>query len=424
MKILVVGKGGREHALAWALGREGGHELHVAPGSDAIAEIATCHPVGGLGDVMELVGREGIELVVAGEESYLVEGRGLADLCHEAGVRCWGPSKAGAQLEASKIYSKRFMERHGIPTAAACEAADRAGVMGAIGGNYPTVLKFDGLAAGKGVAICHGPDEVEDFLRQVFDERRFGEGGLLVERCIAGPELSIFCAVADGSYRVLAVARDYKRLGEGDVGLNTGGMGAVSSRQMLGGELWGQIEEEILERTVAGLEADGLGYRGFLYFGLMLTEEGPQVLEYNCRFGDPECQVVMPLVRGDLGQVLARGAEGVLDGAGIELVDGWSVGVILASAGYPEGSRSGDEIKGLEEAGEVEGVEIFHSGTRKREVGGGYETAGGRVLAVVGTAASLEEARDLARRQAGQVFFDGMQKRGDIGYLHFEGSER
>ena len=416
MNILVVGKGGREHALLRAL-QESNTEvkLFCHPGSDAISDIA--EPVAANG-VAELVGwmlGGQIDLCVAGEESYLVKEEGLANLCADAGIPCWGPRKESAMLEASKGFAKEFMQRHGIPTGAArlCDSLEEA--QEAIAGRYPTVLKFDGLAAGKGVAVCPDEDSANEFLNEIFTERRFGEGKLLVEQYLEGPEVSVFAAVSGGKYEIFTPARDYKRIGEGDEGPNTGGMGAVASRQLVTKEELARIDSEIVKPTVEGLVKDELDYRGFLYFGLMMTEEGPQIIEYNCRFGDPECQAVMPLVQGDLVNYCLEGAKGNLATGSLQFDEGWSVCVVLASAGYPESSRSGDVISGLEDVSEAR---IYHAGTKKEE-SGAWATNGGRVLAVVAGGETREAAVDKAHAEAAKVDFDGSQRRADIGRLNF-----
>ena len=416
MRILVVGKGGREHALVRALAESPGMpELFCFPGSDAIFDLAKPVDADGLESLVEWMKSNAIDLCVAGEESYLVKGEGLANLCEKNGIPCWGPPKESAQLEASKEFAKKFLMRNAIPTARA-EATDTLEeAVAAIAGEYPTVLKFDGLAAGKGVAVC--PDEASalDFLNEVFTERRFGSGRVLVEQCLVGPEVSIFAAIIDDQYLIFTPARDYKRALDGDHGPNTGGMGAVASRQLVSQELLAQIEQEIVQPTVSGLRAEGLPYRGFLYFGLMLTESGPQVIEYNCRFGDPECQAVMPLVEGDLAAFCLAGAKGELRADLISFNDGWSVCVILASAGYPESSRNGDTISGLEN---VTAARVYHSGT-KRTADGNWETHGGRVLAVVSSGETREDAVAAAHAAADLVTFDGLQRRRDIGILNF-----
>ena len=417
MRILVVGKGGREHALTRALAESPGNpELFCFPGSDAIFQIAKPVQADGLESLVAWMKHNAIDLCVAGEESYLVKGEGLANLCAKHGIPCWGPHKESAQLEASKEFAKGFLVRNGIPTAKATATSTLDEAVAAIGGKYPTVLKFDGLAAGKGVAVCADETSAMDFLDEVFTQRRFGEGRVLVEDCLTGPEVSIFAAIVDDTYLIFTPARDYKRALDGDKGPNTGGMGAVASRQLISSELLTRIENEIVKPTVAGLRKESLPYRGFLYFGLMLTPTGPQVIEYNCRFGDPECQAVMPLVKGDLAGFCLAGAKGELREDMISFDDGWSVCVILASAGYPESSRSGDVIHGLENTGDFR---VYHAGTRKN-TDGAWETNGGRVLAVVSGGAMRQDAVKKAHAAADTIAFDGMQRRRDIGILNFD----
>lgn len=416
MRILVVGKGGREHALVRALAESPGNpELFCFPGSDAIFEIAKPVDADGLESLVAWMKANAIDLCVAGEESYLVKGEGLANLCARNDIPCWGPPKESAQLEASKEFAKEFLVRNGIPTARGVATDTVEEAVAAIAGEYPTVLKFDGLAAGKGVAVCPDESSAREFLDEVFTQRRFGAGRVLVEQCLVGPEVSIFAAIIDDQYLIFTPARDYKRAQDGDLGPNTGGMGAVASRQLVSPELLAQIEREIVQPTVRGLRAEGLPYRGFLYFGLMLTEAGPQVIEYNCRFGDPECQAVMPLVDGDLAAFCLAGAKGELREDLIRFSDGWSVCVILASAGYPESSRNGDKISGLEN---VTTARVYHSGT-KRTADGNWETNGGRVLAIVSGGDTRQDAVSQAHAAADLVTFDGLQRRRDIGILNF-----
>ncbi len=422
LKIIVIGKGGREQALLAALAAAPTPaELFAFPGSDGIFDTVA-KPAPGVSDLDslgEFLLREKIDLVVAGEESWLVKDEGLANLCARLGVPCWGPPKESAQLEASKEFAKRFLVRHGIPTARYTVAATLEEARAAAG-DVPVVLKFDGLAAGKGVAVCATSDAVETFLQDVFVKRLFGPGRLVVEECMTGPEISIFANVADGSYHILCPARDYKRIHEGDQGPNTGGMGAVAGRGLLEPELLARIEKEIVAPTVAGLVKDGLPYRGFLYVGLMLTPEGPKVVEYNCRFGDPECEAVLPLAGGDLVEYLLEGARGILRPEKLTFSGQWSVCVILASAGYPTGSRSGDVISGLESfSGGIGGARVYHCGTRKN-ADGRFETNGGRVLAIVAQADTREAAVEAAHAAAAKVDFAGSQRRADIGRLHFD----
>ena len=413
MKIAVIGKGGREQALVETLAASPCKpELFTFPGSDAICRTATRIEADGFDALIQWMVDNKIDLCVAGEESYLVKEDGLANRCAAAGIPCWGPPKESAQLEASKEFAKNFLLRHNIPTgmATAVESYDEA--IAAINGQYPTVLKFDGLAAGKGVAVCPDAASAEEFLNEVFIQKRFGAGRLLVEEFLTGPEISIFGAICDEQYLILCPARDYKRLEVGDAGPNTGGMGAVASRQLASPELIKTIEETIVAPTVRGLQADGLPYRGFLYFGLMLTPQGPKVIEYNCRFGDPECEAVMPLLQGDLATFCLKGAQGDFAPELISFNEGWSICCILASAGYPASSHSGDLISGLENCD----ARVFHCGTKKTPEG--WVTAGGRVLAIVAQGDTLDAARTKAHAEAAKVDFDGSQRRSDIGYAN------
>ncbi|MCB1229391.1 MAG: phosphoribosylamine--glycine ligase [Verrucomicrobiae bacterium] len=420
MKVLVVGKGGREHALITALHESPTEtEIYSFPGSDAIFQLAKPTTAKDLPTLINFLVENQIDLCVAGEESYLVTGAGLANECKRVGIPCWGPPKEAAQLEASKEFAKEFMVRHQIPTGGYAAVNDLAAAREAIGGKYPTVLKFDGLAAGKGVAVCPDEASAEDFLDEVLTQRKFGEGRLLVEEFLEGPEISIFVSVVDDAYQILAPARDYKRIFDADEGPNTGGMGAVSSLEMFeseGENLKARIEDEIVRPTVEGLRKDGLPYRGFLYFGIMLTADGPKILEYNCRFGDPEAQAVLPMITGDFAQYVFEGAKGNLQPDLIGFRDGWSICLVSASAGYPASSRSGDVIRGFEA---VENARVFHAGTRLNE-NGEFETAGGRVYVVVARGDTRAEAVANVYRESEKVSFDGMQRRSDIGTRNFE----
>ena len=421
MKILVVGKGGREHAILTAISESPTEtELYSFPGSDAIFALAKPlasaeHPVESVASLIAAMQRVGIDLCVAGEESYLVREEGLANACAAAGIPCWGPPKESAQLEASKEFAKQFLVRHGIPTGGYAGVSSLKEARTAIGGKYPTVLKFDGLAAGKGVAVCPDEASAEEFLNEVLVERKFGDGRLLVEEFLEGPEISIFASIVGLDYQILAPARDYKRIYDGDEGPNTGGMGAVSSLEMLDDELRTAIEDRIVRPTVEGLIADGLPYRGFLYFGLMLTKDGPKVIEYNCRFGDPEAEAVLPMVRGDFATYLFEAAKGNLRPDLISFSEGWSICLVSASAGYPATSRSGDVISGLEQ---VSGARVFHAGTR-RNANGQFETAGGRVLVITATGATRAQAVAKVYAESDKVDFPGRQRRSDIGTRNF-----
>ncbi|MBP6602872.1 MAG: phosphoribosylamine--glycine ligase [Verrucomicrobiales bacterium] len=416
MKVLVVGKGGREHAIITAISESSTEtEIYSFPGSDAIFELARQVEADGVASLVAMMQKKGIDLCVAGEESYLVKDEGLANACRVAGIPCWGPPKEAAQLEASKEFAKEFMVRHNIPTGGYATVNTIEEARAAIAGKYPTVLKFDGLAAGKGVAVCLDEASAEEFLQEVLVERKFGPGRLLVEEFLEGPEISIFVSVVDSEYQILAPARDYKRIYDADEGPNTGGMGAVSSLEMLDADLRRIVEEEMVRPTVEGLIQDGLPYRGFLYFGLMLTPNGPKMLEYNCRFGDPEAQAVLPMIRGDFARYVFEAAKGNLQPDLIDFENGWSICLVSASAGYPASSRNGDVISGLDE---VSGARVFHAGT-KRNAEGSYETAGGRVLVVVASGATREEAVKAVYRESDKITFDGQQRRSDIGTRNF-----
>ena len=357
MKILVTGKGGREHALLTALHESpGSHELFAYPGSDAIASLATRVDVPDLPALMDFMKANAIDLCVAGEEAWLVKDEGLANLCAAHGIPCWGPLKQAAQLEASKVFAKEFLDRHHIPTAR-FSVVDTADEARAALTEFPIVLKFDGLAAGKGVAVCPDRASAEEFIDDVLEKRLFGAGRLLIEQCLTGPEISIFVSVCGDQYQILMPARDYKRIGDGDAGPNTGGMGAVASRQLATPELLKEIEEKAILPTVKGIIADGLTYHGFLYFGIMLTPTGPEMLEYNCRFGDPEAEAVLPMVKGDFAQYVFDAAQGRLRPELLEFHDGWSICLISASARYPASSRSGDVISGLDQ---LKDARVYH----------------------------------------------------------------
>ena len=415
MKVIVVGKGGREHALVTALNEsESTSEVFCYPGSDAILEIAKPLP-GEINDVESLVKAmlaADIDLCVGGEESWLA--KGLADRARAEGIPTWGPVRDSAQLEASKEFAKEFMVRHNIPTGGYDAAEDYDSAKAAIK-SYPTVLKFDGLAAGKGVAICIDENEADSFLKEVFVEKRFGDGRVLIEEYLEGPEVSVIAAVADGNYQIFTPARDYKRLADGDQGLNTGGMGAVASRSLIDSELLKQIESDVIQPSVEGLIKDNLDFKGFLYAGLMLTKDGPKVLEYNCRFGDPEAQAVLPLIIGDFAAYLMSGAKGELIDSLIDFDEGWSICLVLASAGYPNSSRNEDLINGLDL---IQDARVYHAGTKKNSEGH-YVTNGGRVLAVVGRGDTRESAVEYSYKEAEKINFDGNQRRSDIGRMHF-----
>ena len=420
MRILIVGSGGREHALAAKLASEAGVSfVCCAPGNPGMAGIATIERVdaGDAAALLALAERHAVDLTVVGPELPL--DCGAADRFHAAGRRIFGPTRAAAQLECSKVFAKEFMARHGIPTAryrvcASVSEADAVVASGELG--MPVVVKADGLAAGKGVVVAGTEEEARDAIRAAIEERRFGSAGsrLVLEECLTGPEVSFF-AICDG-HRAIAVtsAQDHKRIFDDDRGPNTGGMGAFAPSPLVDEAMRSRIMAEIVEPVLRGMRAEGTPYRGFLYAGLMLTCNGPKVIEFNVRFGDPEAQVVMPLIESNLHELLAAAADGALaEGSAVVVRPQVSVGVVLASAGYPGDARTGQQVSGLDEAASVPGVRIFHAGTAMKD--NRLVTSGGRVLTVVALGDDYSEARDRAYEAVTRIHFDGMQYRRDIG---------
>lgn len=419
MKVLVVGGGGREHALSWKISRSPlVEEVVCAPGNGGIAGCARCVPVSAedVEGQIALAKEEGVGLVVVGPEAPLVNG--LVDRLEEEGIPAFGPSGAAARLEGSKAFAKSFMERHGIPTAGFTAHEDQESALAAIDRrNGPCVLKADGLAAGKGVIVCRSPYEARQAAREILSEKRFGAAGekLVVEDLLEGEEASVL-AICDGKTCLpLIAAQDHKAAYEGDTGPNTGGMGAYAPAPVVTEELSKKIREEVLERTVAGMASDGTPFKGILYAGLMIADGDVKVLEFNVRFGDPECQPLLTMLESDLVPVLEAAAAGDLgDNTSLSWHDGVAMCVVLASGGYPGAYEKGKEISGLAEAGAVDGVTVFHAGTRKE--GEAILTSGGRVLGVTGRAADMADAVRLTYEAAGKISWEGMRMRRDIGH--------
>ncbi len=384
-----------------------------APGNAGIAADAECLPGVGADDAAAIVAaakEHGVDLVAIGPEAGLVAG--AVDALEEAGIAAFGPSKAAAELEGSKAFAKELMEEAGVPTASHVLLRSREQALEELTSTgYPTVLKADGLAAGKGVIICQSEAEAREAIDVFFTEQRFGSTTVVLEQFLEGEELSLL-ALCDGENVVpLAPAQDYKRIFDGDQGPNTGGMGSYSPVPGFGGAEVEEIVEHVHRPVVAAMAARGVPFHGVLYAGLMIGPEGSQVLEFNARFGDPETQAVLPRLRSDLAELfLAAREPGGLAGASAEFADEWAVTVVLASAGYPESSSKGDVIHGLAEAAEI--AEVTHAGTAERD--GEIVTAGGRVLNVTGLGATPAEARDRAYDAAGRISFEGMQIRTDI----------
>lgn len=418
MRVLVLGSGAREHAIAYALSQSPSVEaLYAAPGNPGMAGVAELVDLG-LGDleaIAEIAEKLAIDLTVVGPEVPLADG--IGDVFAGRGLRLFGPTAAAAQLEASKVFAKEFCLRHDIPTAAA-EIVTTAGQARAAAARFgfPVVLKADGLAAGKGVLIVGSEAELDGAVDDLFVSRRFGAASdrVLVEECLTGTEVS-FMVVSDGSRsEAFATSHDYKRVGDGDSGPNTGGMGSHSPAFALSDELRGRIVDEVIDPTVRGMAEEGQEYRGILYAGLMLTDDGPKVLEFNCRLGDPETQSVLRRLSGDLAQILSSAADGRLEPGSMSFIDDVAACVVLAAENYPSSPRVGDEIEGIAEAEAMPGVVVFHAGTRTEN--GRLLTAGGRVLSVTATGGSLGEAIDRAYRAAERIHFRGAHRRSDIGH--------
>jgi len=415
VRILVVGSGGREHALCWRLASSG-HQVLAAPGNPGITGVGECVPVG-VGDhdaLVALAVERRVELVVVGPEAPLVAG--LADRMRGRGLAVFGPGASGARLEGSKVFSKQFFARHGIPSAefAACASvAEADAAIDRLGDRV--VVKADGLAAGKGVVVCATADQARAAAREMIEGGAFGAAGerLVIERRLDGHELSVMALTDGESFEILAQAEDHKTIFDGDRGPNTGGMGTVSPAPWATAALIDRVRAEVIAPTVRGLAADGIPYRGVLYAGLMVAADGtPWLLEYNCRFGDPETQPVMARFRGDLGEWLAGAAAGRLPGGSVPWDPRTAVCVVMAAAGYPAAPRTGDAIHGLSEIGGDDLI-VFHAGTAIRD--DRLVTAGGRVLGVTALGADLGDARARAYAAVARIHFDGAQYRRDIG---------
>jgi phosphoribosylamine--glycine ligase len=417
MKVLIIGAGGREHALAWALKKSPQvTDIVCAPGNGGVASCARCVPANlkDLNDLLRVVSAERPDLTVVGPELPL--SLGLVDELRRRGLAVFGPTKAAAMLETSKAFAKRFMQRHNIPTAnfAVCatenEAMDSLSLF-----HLPVVVKADGLAAGKGVLICNTKDEAEDAIRGLFSGKLLGnaESSVVLEEHLVGEELS-FLVISDGKHVApLVPAQDHKRLGEGDVGPNTGGMGVYSTDSMLDETMRDWLLHHVAQPTIDGMAAEDAEFTGVLYIGLMMTARGPMVLEYNARFGDPESEAILVRLDSDLMEALEACVEGRLSDTEFRWKPGASACVVAASGGYPGTYTNGYGIAGLEEAAKVPGVIVFHAGTAL--VDGKIITNGGRVLAVTATGETLQEALDRAYTGIGKIRFEGMYYRRDIG---------
>jgi len=417
LKILVIGSGGREHALIWKLAASPRRPvLYCAPGNAGTADLATNVPIsaGDLDELLAFALREQIDLTVVGPDDTLAAG--CVDRFEAAGLRIFGPCQQAARLESSKIFAKDFMLRHGIPTARAGSfdhPADAIRFLDTVA--FPVVIKADGLALGKGVVICANRDEAVGAIRSMMEAKIFGAAGsrILIEEYLEGVECSIH-ALIDGEHALLfPVARDHKRVGENDIGPNTGGMGTVSPPPEATPGLIDRVRHEVIDPFLRGIAADAIPFRGMLFPGLMLTADGLRVLEFNCRFGDPETQVLMTRLRTDLIDLIEATLDGRLDQVRPDWDSRTAVCVIMASPGYPGSYPKGLSIRGTEDAAAQPGVAVFHAGTAR--AGTGLVTSGGRVLGVTGLGDSVEAARAAAYAAVDRISFDGAHYRRDIG---------
>ena len=419
MNVLIIGSGGREHAIAWTIGRSPlNPTIYMAPGNPGMEQLGTCVPisVNQLEEALSFAKEQAIDLTIVGPEVPLVAG--WVDAFQQEGLRVFGPTAQAAELEGSKVFAKDFMERHEIPTAQhkAFSVDEYEEAVSYIKANPgPLVLKADGLAAGKGVLMCMTMEEALAGIKSLMIDAQFGEAGasVVIEEFMQGEEVSVFVLTDGKRYVTLAPAQDHKRIGDGDTGLNTGGMGTYAPAPIATDEVMEQIRVRVTEPTLKGMASEGRRYQGFLYLGLMITEAGPKVVEYNCRFGDPEAQVVLPLLQEDLLSLIVDLLDGNALPEQVATIGGASACVIMASGGYPEAYNKGFSISGLTDAEAIAGVVVFHAGTKKE--GDTIVTNGGRVLGVTALGTDLEDALAKAYNAVGTIAFQGHQFRKDIG---------
>ena len=419
MKVLVVGSGGREHAICWKLAQSPKlTELYCAPGNAGIADVAKCVAIGAedIEGICSFAAEEKIDLAVIGPEVPLA--MGITDELEKVGVKVFGPNAKCSQLEASKSFTKAFLAKHDIPTAGYKEFTDKDELMDAVGiYGYPMVLKADGLAAGKGVVIPENEEDAKAAIEEMMGQKVFGSAAdkVVVEEFLTGVEASMLCFVDENTIVPMESAQDYKRVFDQDKGPNTGGMGTYSPSLLFNAELEQQIREQILEPTLKGFQEDGLDFKGVLFIGLMLSEDGPKVIEFNNRFGDPETQSVLMRLDSDLLEIFLAVAENRLAEMEIKWKDEKAVCVVLASGGYPGSYAKGKVIEGLDAVDED--IIVFHAGTKFGE-NGAILTSGGRVLGVTATGATHDEARAKAYDNVKKITFEGVQYRNDIGIIN------
>ena len=418
MKVMIVGGGGREHAIAMSVTKSSKVEkIYCLPGNAGIEEVAECAPIGPMEfeKIRDFAKEKKIDLAVIGMDDPLVGG--LTDALEEAGIRTFGPRKNAAILEGSKAFSKDLMKKYNIPTAA-YENFDNAeeAVSYLETAKYPIVLKADGLALGKGVLICNSFEEAKEGVKEIMLDKKFGASGntMVVEEFMTGREVSVLSFVDGKTVKTMTSAQDHKRAKDGDEGLNTGGMGTFSPSPFYTEEIAAYCEQHIFQPTVDAMRAEGREFKGIIFFGLMLTEDGPKVLEYNARFGDPEAQVVLPRMKTDIVDVMEACIDGTLDQVNLEFEDNAAVCVVLASDGYPVSYEKGIPITGFENFKDKEGYYCFHAGTKKNEKGE-IVTNGGRVLGITAKGADLKEARKNAYEATEWISFANKYMRHDIG---------
>ena len=417
MKILVVGSGGREHAIVWKIAQSKKVEkIYCAPGNAGIAQIAECVPIGAmeLEKLADFAKEKQIDLTVIGMDDPLVAG--VVDVFEARGLKVFGPRKNAAILEGSKAFSKDLMKKYHIPTAAYEVFTSPEDALAYLEtAKFPTVLKADGLALGKGVLICNTLEEAKDGVRSLMTDKQFGSAGdkIVIEEFMTGREVSVLSFVDGKTIRIMTSAQDHKRAKDGDQGLNTGGMGTFSPSPFYTEEVDEFCKKYIYQATVDAMAAEGREFKGIIFFGLMLTEHGPRVLEYNARFGDPETQVVLPRMQNDIVEVFEACVDGTLDKITLDFADNAAVCVVLASDGYPEKYEKGFPISGLETFNDKEGYYVFHAGTKCND--GVIVTNGGRVLGVTALGTDLKDARKNAYEATDWIAFDNKYKRNDIG---------
>lgn len=423
MKVLVIGSGGREHALLWKLSQSPSvTDVYVVPGNDGMSDVASLIPIKGNEDIIDFARLMQVDLTVAGPETVLTEG--LADEFEKRGMAFFGPSKAAARIEGSKGFAKALMKKYGIPTAAYETFDDEEKAIAYLKANdtYPIVIKADGLASGKGVIIAQSEEEAIDTVKDMLEGHTFSGAGrsVVIEEFMEGEEASMLC-FCDGTNVVPMIsAQDHKRIFDFDKGPNTGGMGAYAPAPVMTKEMCEEVNVRILRPIVAAMKKEGYPFKGCLYAGLMITSEGPKVVEFNCRFGDPETEAVLPLFDGDLARVMLDCVHGTLSDEAVVWKKACAVDVVLASEGYPASHSSGEVISGIEDAKKA-GCLAFHAGTVKKN--GQYVVNGGRVLNVVALADTLAEAKAKAYEGVSRISWRGMQYRHDIadkGLLHLE----